>query len=205
MATFHALGCSDLTITVDDLGMMTIFKHFLCAMFTFQLGSLHISKDVSYDYNNFFSSSLYHIPTTSSQGRQWVVKCGCYRIVGDSLAHNSWEIILIIGIVGFIVKINVKQELKVDDTFLQRFDALAYFVFIQLSNSSSGEDLTPFFSLSELSKDIIQFDASLSSKSSTPMGSIQFVVTCLRMMVLLRQTSNELQTLDYDKIRLQKV
>jgi hypothetical protein len=113
-ATFHALGCSDLTIAVDDLGMTTIFKHFLCAMFTFQPCSLHISKDVSYDYNIFFSSSLYHIPTTSSQGRQWVVRCGCYRIVGDSLVHNSWEIIFIIGIIGSIIKISVKQEFKVD-------------------------------------------------------------------------------------------
>jgi hypothetical protein len=66
MATFHAFGCLDLTITVDDFGMTTIFKHFLCAMFTFQPCSLHISKDISYDYNIFFSSSLYHIPTTSS-------------------------------------------------------------------------------------------------------------------------------------------
>jgi hypothetical protein len=101
-----------------------------------------------------------------------VVSCGCYHIVGDSLAHNSWEIILIIGVVGSIIKISVKQELKVDDTFLQCFDARASFVFIELFNSSLGEDLTPLLSSSKLSKDIIQSDAYLSSKSSTPMGSI---------------------------------
>jgi hypothetical protein len=37
------------------------------------------------------------------------------------------------------------------------------------------------------------------------MGSIQFVVSCLCVMVLLGQTSNNLQNLDYDKIPLQKV
>jgi hypothetical protein len=36
-----------------------------------------------------------------------VVGCGCYRIIGDSLAHNSQETIVMIGITGFVVK-NVK-------------------------------------------------------------------------------------------------
>jgi hypothetical protein len=62
MATFHAIGHSNLTIMVDDSGMIIISEHCLCAMFTFQPHSLHISKDVSYDSNNFISSSLYQIP-----------------------------------------------------------------------------------------------------------------------------------------------
>ncbi len=37
------------------------------------------------------------------------------------------------------------------------------------------------------------------------MGNIQFVVCCLYVMVSLGQTSNELWTLDYEKIFLQKV
>jgi hypothetical protein len=122
-----------------------------------------------------------------------VVGCGCYHIVGDSLAHNSLETILTIGIVGSMVKISVKQEFKFDEIFPQCSNVLASFVFIEIFNSSSSEDLTPFFPSSKLSKGIIQSDAFLSLKSSTPMGSIQFVVTCLCAMVLLRQTSNELQ------------
>jgi len=59
MTTFHVLGCSNLTIIVDDLGTINVSKHCMCIMFMFQPSSLHISKDVSYDSNNFASSSLY--------------------------------------------------------------------------------------------------------------------------------------------------
>jgi len=69
MVTFHAHGHSDLTIMVDNSRMTSVFEHCLCTMFVFQLGSLHKSKDISYDSNNFISSSLYQIPTTSSQGK----------------------------------------------------------------------------------------------------------------------------------------
>jgi hypothetical protein len=88
MATFHAIGCFDFTIMMDKSGMMVDFKHCLCVMFVYQPCFLHISKDVLYDFNNLASSSLYWIPTTSFQGRQWVVGCGWYCIVGDSLNHN---------------------------------------------------------------------------------------------------------------------
>ncbi len=37
------------------------------------------------------------------------------------------------------------------------------------------------------------------------MGNIESIVSCLCTMVLLGQTSNELWTLDYDNILLQKV
>jgi hypothetical protein len=73
-------------------------------MFTFHPSSLHISKDVSYDSNNFVLSSLYQIPMTFSQGRQWVVGCGHYYIVGDSLVHNSQVTILMARTIGFVVK-----------------------------------------------------------------------------------------------------
>ncbi len=115
--TFHAPRNLDLNIMVDSLGMMVVFEHCLCAMFSFQPSSLHISKDVSYDFNNFVSSFLYQIPMTSLQGRQWVVDYGYYRIVGDNLVHDSQEIILTIGIAGFVVEI-MKQELEVDLMFL---------------------------------------------------------------------------------------
>jgi hypothetical protein len=59
MVTFHVIGRFDLTIMVDNLGTIVISEHCLCAMFVFQPGSLHISKDVSYDSNNFVSSFLY--------------------------------------------------------------------------------------------------------------------------------------------------
>jgi hypothetical protein len=55
-----------------------------------------------------------------------------------------------------------------------------------------GEDLTPFPLLMKSSKCILQFGAFLSSEPSTHVGNIQFVVSCLCMMALLRQTSNKL-------------
>jgi hypothetical protein len=75
-------------VMVDNSGATSIFEQCLCTMFLFQLRSLHISKDVSYDYNNLVLNSMYQIPMTSSQGRQWVVGCGHYCIIGDSLTHN---------------------------------------------------------------------------------------------------------------------
>ncbi len=71
-----------------------------------------------------------------------MVGYGHYRIVGDSLVHNLSETILMAGTVGFMVKI-MKQELQVDDTFLQCYDVLAFFVFIELYDFSLNEDLTP--------------------------------------------------------------
>ncbi len=66
IATFHVVGPLDFTIMVDNSKMIIVFEHCLCVMFAFQPSSLHISKDVSYDSNNFVSSSLYQISTTSS-------------------------------------------------------------------------------------------------------------------------------------------
>jgi hypothetical protein len=80
-----------------------------------------------------------------------VVGCGRYCIVGDNLAHNSQEIIFTIGIAGFVVK-TMKQEFEVDNTLPQCFDVIASSVFIELSNSSSGEDLTPLPLLMKLTK-----------------------------------------------------
>jgi hypothetical protein len=50
---------------VDNLGMVVVSKHCLYVMFIFQSGSFHISKDISYDSNNFVSSSQYQILMTS--------------------------------------------------------------------------------------------------------------------------------------------
>jgi hypothetical protein len=44
---------------VDNSGMIIVFEHYLCTMFVFQQGSLHISKDVSYDSNIVFCNFLY--------------------------------------------------------------------------------------------------------------------------------------------------
>jgi hypothetical protein len=69
IATFHIVEHLELTIMVNDLGMTLVFKQCLWAMFLFQLGSLHISKDVLYDFNNLVLNLLCQIPMTSFQGK----------------------------------------------------------------------------------------------------------------------------------------
>jgi hypothetical protein len=124
---------------VDNLGTTTIFEHYLCIMFVFQPSFLHISKGISYDSNNFVSSLLYHIPTTSFLGRQWVVVFSRYCVVGDSLIHNYQETILM-PITSYVVKI-VKQENDVTHILLRCLNVLASFVFIEPFDSSSNDNL----------------------------------------------------------------
>jgi hypothetical protein len=82
-----------------------------------------------------------------------VVGCGCYRIVGDSLVHNSQETILMARIASSMVK-TMKQEIEVDDTLPQCFNILASYIFIELFDSLAVEDLTPLFLLTKSLKDI---------------------------------------------------
>ncbi len=103
-----------------------------------------------------------------------------------------------------MVKI-MKQEHKVNNILLQCSNVLASFIFIELSYFSSSDNFIPFPLLMKSSKGILQFDASLSSQPSIPIGSIQSIVFCLYVKVMLRHTSNELKNLDYDKISIQKV
>ncbi len=142
MVTFHVAGYSNLTIMVDESRMMSVFKHCFCTMFTFQPFSLHISKDILNDFNNLVSSLLYQIPTTPSQGSQWVVGCGRYCIVGDNLNHNSQNTILTPRTTGSIVKI-VKDKHEVLNTILQCSNALAISISIELFDSSSNDNFTP--------------------------------------------------------------
>jgi hypothetical protein len=190
IATFHVVGRLDFTVMVDNSKMIIVFEHYLCVMFAFQPSFLHISKDVSYGSNNFISSSLYEISTTSSQGRQWVVGFGCYCVVGDNLTHNSHKIILMLG-TSYVVKF-VKQENDVSHTFFQCSNVLTSSVFIELFDYSSSEDLIAPPSLIKSPKAIPQSTTQLSPQPSNLVSSIQFVVSCFRAMVLPRHTSNEL-------------
>jgi len=115
-----------------------------------------------------------------------------------------------------MVKI-VKQEHEVSN--IQPLSSVKHFSFdfIELFDFSLGDNLTPH-SLSMISLNLIsqvgslqpQFPLSplfsnLSSQPSSSFGSIQLVVSCLHLIALLGQSSNELRNLDYDKILVQKV
>jgi hypothetical protein len=51
MATFHVEGKLELTILTDDFGIMHVNEKCLCAMFSFQPGTMHIFKDNMCDDN----------------------------------------------------------------------------------------------------------------------------------------------------------
>jgi hypothetical protein len=82
-----------------------------------------------------------------------VVGYGCYYIVGDNLAHNFQETILMAGTANSVVK-TMKQKLQVDNILLYCYDVFVSLVFIELFESSSSEDSTPLPSLMELLKNI---------------------------------------------------
>jgi hypothetical protein len=66
MATFYVEGWLEQTILVDESDSTIIFEQCLCVIF--QVGFLHISKDVTYDVNNNILRSVYQMPTTITQG-----------------------------------------------------------------------------------------------------------------------------------------
>jgi hypothetical protein len=68
MATFCVNGWPELTILVDGIDTTMVFAICLCAMFSFQPRSLHISKDVASDVNNNVSSSMYQMFVITIQG-----------------------------------------------------------------------------------------------------------------------------------------
>ncbi len=81
---------------------------------------------------------------------------------------------------------------------------LASFIFIELSDSSSCDDLTLGGFSMKLPIANSQCNASQLPQPSSPAGNIQSIVSYLHAMALPGHTSNELQNLDYNKIPLQK-
>jgi hypothetical protein len=74
ITTFHYNGKVKFMIFVDDSSTIEVLEQCLCAIDSFQLGSLHVSKDVIYDENNV-TSSKYNVPTFGMHGKVWFVKC----------------------------------------------------------------------------------------------------------------------------------
>jgi hypothetical protein len=91
---------------------------------------------------------------------------------------------LTLGIIGFVVKI-VKEENDVTNILPQCSNVFTSFVFIELFNSSSSDDLTTLVLLTKSPKSILQLATWLSPQPFNPMGSIQSIVFCLCVMVLL--------------------
>lgn len=73
MATLCAEKQHELTILINEYNTIVVFEQFLCVMFEFQLGSLHISKDVAYNANNNFSSLMHQMLTLKPKEKYWVL------------------------------------------------------------------------------------------------------------------------------------
>ncbi len=88
---------------VGDERFVQVMEKCLYAMFGFQLGLVHVSKDVLYGNNNVVISSIYQFPSFGPQGLHWMVNNGRYRTIGESLVKNSQDIVLTSGMDASIV------------------------------------------------------------------------------------------------------
>jgi len=82
------------------------------------------------------------------QGKQWVVTSSQYKIVYDNVNNNSQDIILMLGIAAFVVKIIAfgkiaKDERENIDAHIQFSNILPFCTFIELFDSSSSGNITP--------------------------------------------------------------
>jgi ABC-type arginine/histidine transport system permease subunit len=76
---------------------------------SFQLGFLHISKDVTYDEKNV-TSSKYNVPTFGVHGKVWFVNVGLHRIIHDNLPKISQETIVTLKTTMYVIKVTHLEE-----------------------------------------------------------------------------------------------
>jgi hypothetical protein len=181
-------------------------------MFGFQLGSLHIFKDVVYDANNNVSSSMYQISIITVQGQEWVVNYGSNKVVGANVfAHSQETILTLKTTTTSVVKAMIWGCNKMEDIFyldanLHTSNIAPSSVFIDSSSSSSEKPLVESSATRLCPTLSAFFEAMLyqsTSEPSTLITSIQSIVDCLHaMLVLDMHLINELCTLDYDKITI---
>jgi hypothetical protein len=58
-------------------------------MFSFHLGTMHVSKDDAYDANNNVIRSIYQVLIIGDFNLQWRVNTKRFRIVAKNLRKNS--------------------------------------------------------------------------------------------------------------------
>jgi len=94
MANFHVEGKVGLIVPTNDFGISHVIVKFLCAMFGFHSGIVHVSKDKMYDDNNNVIRSIYQVPVLGDFRFEWRVNARKFRIVGESLLKSSQNIVL---------------------------------------------------------------------------------------------------------------
>jgi hypothetical protein len=56
-------------------------------MFGFQLGIVHISKDIVYNDNNNAFRIVYQVSITTTQGLEWSFNTGKFSIIGENFPN----------------------------------------------------------------------------------------------------------------------
>jgi hypothetical protein len=97
MATFYVIGNLGLTILVADSGVIQVIKNVIFAMFMFQWGCLHVSKDVYYAKDNVVLSYVYQVPDVNPGGMFWTINKARYWIIGKNVLNNSQDTVLTLG------------------------------------------------------------------------------------------------------------
>jgi hypothetical protein len=97
MAIFHVVGKANLTILVFDYGVVQVIENVICAMFAFQQGYLHVSKDVSYGDDNIIFNCVYYISNVNHKRMFWIITNNKYQIVGENVFNNFQDIVLTLG------------------------------------------------------------------------------------------------------------
>jgi hypothetical protein len=89
MATFHVEGKAKLIVPSNEFGISHDTNKFLCAMFDFHLGTIHVSKDDAYAANNNLIRSIYQVSIINDLGLEWRVNSRRFRIVVENLLRRS--------------------------------------------------------------------------------------------------------------------
>jgi hypothetical protein len=115
MVIFYVEGKVEVTIPIDNLGILHVTKKCLCAMFGFHLGIVHVSKDKMCDDNNNVIRSIYQVPVLGDFGLEWKLNAEKFRIITKDFTKSFQNIFLTLKTVTFVTNailhlMDIKQE-----------------------------------------------------------------------------------------------
>ncbi len=184
-------------------------------MFGFQCGSIHFTRDDVYDDNNVVKNSIYQESISNPNRVHWDVKVGKYRIVGNNFIQCSQGTILIPRTIAYVANVVfeafiVKQEASDKEDTPISFLHFPSSTFIDF-NDSSNEDVSflmspymnTFGSFSALVSDVYPVEDMLSNLNQVQGRSFEIVINYLKAMSIAPHSSNELRSLDCNKVKIQ--
>jgi hypothetical protein len=217
MATFYVKGKVDFTILVDNARNAKVIKKCLLYMFGFQCGSIHVSKDDACDDNNVVRNSIYQEFISNPNGVHWDVKTRKYRIVNNNLIQCSQGTILTRRIATSVANVVpeafvMKQEVPNNEDIPISSLHFPSSNFIDFSDSFDEDVYLPVSSDINVSSlfltlvlDVYLVEDVLSNMNQVQGWSFEIVTNYLKAMSIAPHSSNELKSLNYNKIKIQYV